>query len=255
MRSLLSCCGLLLWLALLGGVAGASATVVSTSVVVGDSVNYTVTLLNQTQVTQVTVTFTNWTNSSTNPFSANTQMVVGSTAYTPFAIPNQMQFSLPTAVVGSTFKFTLTNMMNPSSLKPYIFNISISNGTVQTAYTANLTCTSILNNSFPTIGYSPSVGAVSNNIQLYLNPYYALMLNSSVLKLTYDSTVLTLAVVASSAYNIFSSVAGTVVLNKFQTQSLNQISVLANITNPQAALSTTLNCLFYLNDSSGTYNI
>lgn len=255
MRSLLSLCGLLLLLAMSVGVAAViTVQVTSTSAFVGDSANYTVTLINQTQVKQVTVTFSNWTNSSNNPFSTSSQMIVGSTTYTQVGYPNSMVFTLPSSVVGSTFKFTLTNMQNPSSTKPYIFNITINNGSSDASYQANLTCTSINNNSFATIGYSNTVGSTSNNLQLYLIPYYALMLNSSVLKITYDNTVLSLTVVSSSSYSIFSTVAGTVVLNKFQVQSINQLSVVVNIINPQASLTTTINCLFYLNDS-GTYDI
>jgi hypothetical protein len=146
-------------------------------------------------------------------------------------------------------------MQNPSSTKPYLFNITLNNGSATATYQGNLTCSNISNSTFGTIGYSSAVGATSSVVQLYLTPSYALMLNNSNLKITYDNVAFTISLATSSYYTTISGTAGALVIGKFQVQSYGLLEVQVSISNPQAALTSTINCLFYLNDSSGINNI
>jgi len=76
------------------------------------------------------------------------------------------------------------------------------------------------------------------------------------MKITYDNTIITLSASGSSTYTIVSNASGIIVLGSFKTQSYNLLQVFGlSVTNPQAAVTYTINCLFYLNESGTIYNI
>lgn len=145
---------------------GNSATfsIDSTSPNVGVDCNYTITLTNQTSISSLTFSFTNWTNATTDPFYlSRTQLVYTSTTLSPVGVPGILKFTPTSAWVGSNFTFTLTNMRNPSSSKPYLITLTVDNGTSSNVFTANLTRTGISSSSLATINYSLAVGATSSS--------------------------------------------------------------------------------------------
>ena len=232
-------------------------TVDSTSPNVGVDCNYTITLTNQTSISSLTFSFTNWTTSITDPFYlSRTQLVYTSTTLSPVGVPGILKFTPTTAWIGSNFSFVLTNMRNPSSTKPYLITLTVDNGTSTNILTANLTRTSISTYSLSAINYTLSAGATSNNAELYLTPLYGLLQNGSYMSLTYNSNIISLSPSGSSTYTVVSNTTGRVVLGNFATPSSNILQVVGlTITNPQAVTSHAIVCLFYLNESGTIYNI
>ena len=235
----------------------ATLTIDSTSLTVGVDCNYTITLINQTSISSLTFSFTNWTNVTTDPFYlSRTQLVYSSTTVTPVGVPGILKFTPSAAWVGTNFTFTLTNMRNPSSTKPYLITLTIDNGSTTNVLTANLTRTIVSNYSFSTINYSSAAGATSSSAELYITPQYSLLQNGSVMSITYNSIVISLSASGSSSYTVVSTTTGKVVIGNFSTQSYNLLQVAGlTITNPQAVTTHTIVCLFYLNESGTIYNI
>jgi hypothetical protein len=145
---------------------GYSATLAidSTSPTVGVDCNYTITLINQTSISSLTFSFTNWTNVTTDPFYlSRTQLVYSSTTLIPVGVPGILKFTPSAPWVGSNFTFILTNMRNPSSTKPYLISLSIDNGSTTNVFTANLMRNTVSNSSFSAINYSLVAGATSSS--------------------------------------------------------------------------------------------
>lgn len=155
-------------------------------------------------------------------------------------------------MTATTFQFTLTNMRNPSSTKPYPITITIypTSGSTSTSYSASLALAQITNSSFSLSSYMQTVGATSSNIEMYLSPQYALQLSNTYLKITYDSSLISISFGASTKYSIVSSSAGSVILGSFSLASTLLPLTNVSITNPQAAITYTIQCLFYLANSS-----
>lgn len=84
-------------------VGATTVTVTSSSNIVGQPANYTITVTNQTEVSKVEFTFSNWTNSSTDPFSGTTQLSFSGSTFIPIIIPHKLVCSLGTTVTASTF--------------------------------------------------------------------------------------------------------------------------------------------------------
>jgi len=148
----------LVWCLLIMLAKADTFTIDSTSLYVGDYCNYTITLTNQTSIASLTFNFNNWTNASTDPFSTSSRLVYSSTTLTPVSFPGVLKFTPSTAWTGTNFSFSLTNMRNPSSTKPYVINLTIDNGTNSNIFTSNLTRVNISNNTFAPINYSYVVG-------------------------------------------------------------------------------------------------
>jgi hypothetical protein len=178
--------GLVLFVLCLVGYAGAATvTVTSSSAYVGASANYTLSVTNQTTVSRVDFSFSNWTSTSTDPFSTSTMLSFASLSVSPIFIPLMLVCNLGTTITMSTFQFTLTNMRNPSSTKPYPIGITIYNGSGSVTYNGSLTLSSIANTSFPMVGYSSLLGASNSNVELYLTPSIALQMSSTFVEITY----------------------------------------------------------------------
>jgi len=142
----------------------ATLTIDSTSSTVGVDCNYTITLVNQTTISSLTFSFTNWTNVTTDPFYlSRTQLVYSSTTLTPVGVPGILKFTPSAQWVGSNFTFILTNMRNPSSTKAYLITLTVDNGSTTSVFTANLTRTTVSNSSFTAINYSLLAGATSSS--------------------------------------------------------------------------------------------
>ena len=223
-------------------------TIDSTSLFVGDNCNYTITLTNQTSIASLTFNFNNWTNVSTDPYSTSTRLVYSSTTVAPVSFPGVLKFNPSTAWTGTNFSFVLTFIRNPSSTKPYTISLTVDNGTASNSFSANLTRINISNNTFATLNYTTTVGSTSSNSEFYITPSYSLMQNSSFMRISYDSSIIALSPSGSSSYTLISNTSGTVTLGSFRTQSYNLLQVVGlAITNPQAAVTFTITCLFYLN--------
>ena len=233
-------------------------TITTSSPLVGSTSNYTISLTNQTDITRVDFTFATWTDSNPQPYSSSSQLLFSDLIITPVLFPSQMICNLGKTINASTFQFTLTNIRNPASTKPYPISVMIynSNGAT-TTYSGSLTVTTINNNTFPYIGYDTTIAVTSNNVELYLSPLYALqMSNNTFLEITYDQSLVPITVGTNSIYTLLTSTAGRVVLGEFSSSSVSLLRV-ANVTiaNPQAGITFTVNCRFYLLDAGVQYDM
>ena len=236
------------------------SSVTSSSPFVGVVANYSIVLSNQTNLTRLDFYFSNWTTNNPDPFSSRTilQLTTGTTTLnvTPSFVPLTLACSLGQTVTGSSFTLVLTNMRNPSSTKPYNFVIRAYSTAGGTNYTASMTLSSVSNTSFPMVGYSTDIGRTSTGVSFYLSPQYALILSSPYLQITYDSSLITLSFGTGSSYSILSSSAGSLTIYQFTTTSLSQL-IVDNVTavNPQAAISYTINCRFYVIEGGVQYDV
>lgn len=173
---------LALLLVFLGSAQTPTVTLASSSALVGQTSNYTFTVSNFTDLTRVDFTFTEWTTTSTNPFSSSSRLLVSGLTITPTTFPLSLICTLPNTIALSSLQLVLTNIRNPSSTKPYPVTIILyhSSGT-STTLTQNLTISSIANTSFPLIGYSLNIGVTSTAAELYLSPQYALHMRNTFL--------------------------------------------------------------------------
>lgn len=90
---------------------------------------------------------------------------------------------------------------------------------------------------------------------MYLAPQYAQKFNNYFLRITYDSTLISLSIPTSSQYSIVSSSTGSFVLGSFFSSSNLLIIDKVTLVNPQAAVTSTINCLFYVISNSTNYNV
>lgn len=147
-------------------------------------------------------------------------------------------------------------MYNPASTRPYQITVTLTSTTGTTSsYTGSLTVTQVSNTSFPIAGYSLNVGATSSAASLFLTPQNAQKFNSYFLRITYDSSLISLSLGTSTLYSVVSSSAGTIVLGSFTSTSNLLIIEKVTIINPRAAITFTINCLFYIVSSSVSYSI
>ena len=147
-------------------------------------------------------------------------------------------------------------MNNPSSTKPYPITITIYSSTSSSAsYSGSLSVTVIANSTFPLIGYSTDIG-VTSNVEFYLTPNYALKLDGAYLETTFDSALIGISFGNSSIYTVSSSGVGSAVFGGFLSASINSLRI-TNVTmiNPEAALSFTINCRFYLLEAGVQYDV
>jgi hypothetical protein len=106
---------------MIGLAEGQSMNVVSSSGNVGDtSVNYTFIVNNVSAITSVTFTFSSWSYLTQTPFVGSTKCYLFNTSLTSAQFPsNEIQCSMSATGVNQSLNITLTNMLNPSSTKPY----------------------------------------------------------------------------------------------------------------------------------------
>ena len=225
-----------------------SVSVSSSSSLTGQTTNYTFAVSNLTDLTRVDFGFSSWTLTNKDPFSSGTLLLVSDLTITPTLLPLTLIGFMPSTLAFSSLQLTLTNMRNPSSTKPYPITITLyhSSGS-SSSVTVDLTISSISNSSFPMVGYSISIGSTSNSAELYLSPQYALHMTNTFLEITYDSTMITMSLGSSSTYTIISTSTNTFLLGSFSSSSLSLLRVTSvSISNPEAAISTIINCRFYL---------
>lgn len=258
MRSLLHPLNTILILAVfVAALQAATLVITSSSPLAAATANYTIalSLTAQASIRQVDFAFEPWTDSSIAPFRSNTQLVYSGSTIQPSYFPQRLICSL-TPVAASSFSFTLTNMYNPASTRPYQVTVTLTTTTGSTSsYTGSLTVTQVANTTFPIAGYSLNVGATSTAASLFLAPQNAQKFNNYFLRITYDSSLISLSLGTSTLYSIVSSSVGTIVLGSFTSTPNLLIIDKVTIVNPRAAITSTINCLFYIVSSSISYNV
>lgn len=227
---------------------GQSMSITSTSTNVGDSsVNYTFSITNASSVTSITFTFTSWSYLTQVPYSASTKCFLNSTSISIFQFPsNQIQCTM-SSTGNQNFSITLTNMLNPSSMKPYQVNATISNSSTTVAISAKLTATTTKNFPLTFVSYSTLIGSTSNSIQLdsFMNNYID---PTTFLSLTYNSTLININFPNTTSYTVLQNINGTALFSSWNGLSSNTGKIILTnigITNPLAAITYTITGLFY----------
>jgi len=93
-------------------------TVTSTSQYVGDTANYTYTVSSHNNPQNINFNFLNWSAIYGDPFTRNSRLYFGGIElqYTPIPLGILAQITIASS---QTLVLTITNILNPSSLKPY----------------------------------------------------------------------------------------------------------------------------------------
>ena len=208
MRALLLSAQGWLFLALLFlcGVMGQSLSVATTSAVVGATVNYTFTIGGASSATHVEFTFQDWSANNLRPYQSSTLCFEFDLQISPIFIPpNSMRCDLTTG--SSDLTITRTNMLNPSSTKPYPLTVTLHNSSTSTVLTQSLTATQLQDFTFIASNYDRSAAAVSSSVSFSLtNPIY--MSFSTVLSLRYDSNIISLTIPSTADYTLLSNTNG-----------------------------------------------
>lgn len=149
--------------------------------------------------------------------------------------------------VNSNINITLTNMLNPSSTKPYQINATISNSTTSVTLSSTLTATTVPTYPLTVKSYSRVVGATSSSITIdiimsnYIDP-------TTVLNLNFNSTLISIAFPTTSTYTVLQNTNGVVLISTWNSlASVKGQVVLSSIaiTNPLAAFTYTISGSFY----------
>lgn len=133
----------------------------------------------------------------------------------------------------------MTNVFNPSSLKPYPITLFINNSISSSTQTANLTIFLPRQSSIFIDNYSSTIGQKSASALLYMN-FNNYLTSSTILTLTYNSSLVAIDMLSDASYTIGTDVAGTKKISNWSpaTQILKTLKI--NTTNPSFAVAFTL---------------
>lgn len=133
----------------------------------------------------------------------------------------------------------MTNVFNPSSLKPYPITLFINNSISSSTQTAELTIFLPKQSSIFIDNYFSTIGQKSASALLYMN-FNNYFTSSTILTLTYNSSLVAIDMLSDASYTIGTDVAGTKKISNWSpaTQILKTLKI--NITNPSVAVAFTL---------------
>ena len=168
-----------------------------------------------------------------------------------------------------SLSFMLSNMLNPSSTKPYYINITFlnSNNTEIVSYNYlntnrrnSLNATRLTNITFFPSSYSTRIGASNTNVSfdIQMNNYID---SNTILLLQFNSTLIVPNFASTTSYNAVATT-GAVNIRNWSTNYLNAIKSQGYLTltgiainNPAAAISYTISGLLYFVESGVNYTI
>lgn len=226
-----------------------SLSIVSSSTTVGDtSVNYTFVFTNVSSLTNLAFNFGSWSSLTTAPYSTLSKCYLFTSVIATTSFPsNQIQCSMTATGVNQSINITISNMINPSSTKPYQINVTLTNSTTSLTLSRTLTVTNIPNYPLTFKSYSRVVGATSSSITIdiimnnYIDP-------TTVLNLNFNSTLINISIPSTSTYTSTQTTSGIVNINSWSNLlTFGNSITLSNvaITNPLAAITYTISGLFY----------
>lgn len=203
--------------------------------------NYTFTISNITNISSVTISFTDWGFFIDSPVeSVNTKAYINAQQANIIHASGLSVVSLsPNFGSSQSFTITLTNMLNPPSTKPYPMNLTFSRVTAPTSMilSTSLTINTINHQlTFSIRQNNRNVGATTSTASFDFDSvnYFD---NNTLLNLVFDSTKINITFPSSSSYTL-SQGNGRINISKMSFSISNTISF-SNVTisNPRAALT------------------
>lgn len=234
--------------------AAQNLTVTSTSNVVGASVNYTYTITSHNLPTSGVFSFSSWTyrtSGDSNPYSTSSKLFYGTTQLNTVFL-GSISFNI-TVLGTAPLVLTLTNMLNPSSTRPYELTLSLSNSTNTITLKANLTATVLGDYSISLIGYSSTVGRTSSTVTIslpcpnYIDP-------TTKLVLLFNSTLISITIINSTSYTL-TQAAGVIQATGWTTISRTMVITNTTVVNPQAGITFTISGNLSFVSNNITYGI
>jgi len=146
-------------------------------------------------------------------------------------------------------------MLNPSSLKPYLLTVSLTNSTSTLTLMANLTATLLQDYGFYPIGYSSIIGRSSTVSFDILCPNY--IDKNTTLNLNFNSSLIaiTFSTPSDNSYTVNQG-NGTVLMTSWASVAVTFLTIVnVVIVNPLAAVSTTINGVLSFKSNNVTYSI
>lgn len=144
-----------------------SLTIASSSQLIGLNVNMTITISNPSIPSYILIDYGDWGNGKM-PNSSATQYLFSSGIYydkysmsCTAPIGKFMRCITPSAPFGNSIILTITNVLNPSSTKPYQIKITLgySVSPFEIPLVATLTVNQVQSSSVSISGYNSSIGA------------------------------------------------------------------------------------------------